>query len=82
MQNQQNNQNKRHIKQELNQASAKDLVIAWELNTQKIMNLLDQTLELRLKMRDAVSESDFTDFVFLDALKADFNQFKAIAEEF
>jgi len=60
------------------QANTNDLVIAWELSTQKIMRLLDQTLELRLKMRNSVADGQFSDFLLIDSLTSNLEQFKAI----
>lgn len=60
------------------QTNTHDLVIAWELSTQKIMRLLDQTLELRLKMRNSVADGQFSDFLLIDSLTSNLEQFKAI----
>jgi len=58
--------------------STNDLVIAWELSTQKIMRLLDQALELRLKMRNSVADNQFSDFLLIDSLASNLEQFKAL----
>jgi len=42
------------------------------------MRLLDQTLELRLKMRNSVADGQFSDFLLIDSLTSNLEQFKAI----
>ena len=59
-------------------ASQDDLLMAWELNTNKIVSLLEATLLLRLRIQQCVPEKDFSDAILMDSLKGNLKQLNAM----
>ena len=59
-------------------ANQDDLLMAWELNTSKIVSLLESTLLLRLRIQQCVAEKDFSDAILMDSLKGNLKQLNAM----
>ncbi len=59
-------------------ANQEDLITAWELNTSKIISLLENTLLLRLHIQRSVPEADFSDAILIDSLTSNLKQLKTM----
>lgn len=60
------------------QVNVEDLLTAWELHIQKLMNLLECTLVLRLEIKKAMPDRECSDEIFIDCLESNLIQLKAL----
>lgn len=59
-------------------ANQNDLLLAWELNTNKIVALLESTLLLRLHIQRSVPAEHFSDAILIDSLTGNLKQLKTM----
>ncbi len=59
-------------------ANEDDLLLAWELNTNKIVSLLENTLLLRLHIQRSVPAEQFSDAILIDSLTGNLKQLKTM----